>query len=360
MHICCSIHFVKTKNKNTIKGRIGNLSNQYSNIMFASFQAIVQAKGVIRNGKLVAFPTETVYGLGADATNDVAVASIFETKGRPKFNPLIVHFSNAADISEYADMPRYAITLSRRFWPGPLTMILKRKSDCELSHLVSAGLDTVAVRIPDNHMARALIDASGVPIAAPSANKSGHISPTAAEHVAKSLGCNVEIILDGGECEVGIESTVLDLSSDVPTILRPGAITAAQIEEVIMRPVEIHSVNVPMSADTNDYDSDDENKILPKSPGQLTSHYAPSIPLRMNATVAKEGEVLLGFGRADNATLNLSYRGDLPEAAANLFAMLHMLDDKAKYKGIAVMNVPDTGLGMAINDRLRRAAAPRK
>lgn len=335
------------------------MSNQYSNVMLASFQAIVQAKGVIRNGKLVAFPTETVYGLGADATNDVAVASIFEAKGRPQFNPLIVHFSNYSDISEYAEMSRYATTLSRSFWPGPLTMILKRKPDCGLSHLVSAGLDTVAVRIPDNHMARALIDASGVPIAAPSANKSGHISPTTAEHVAKSLGDKVEIILDGGECEVGIESTVLDLSSDVPTILRPGAITASQIEDALMRPIEVHSVNIPMSAGVNDYADACKNKVVYKSPGQLTSHYAPSIPLRMNATVAKEGEVLLGFGSAENATLNLSYRGDLSEAAANLFAMLHILDDK-KYKGIAVMSIPETGLGMAINDRLHRASAPRK
>ncbi|MCP4392949.1 MAG: threonylcarbamoyl-AMP synthase [Alphaproteobacteria bacterium] len=327
--------------------------------MFASFQAIVQAKGVIRDGGLVAFPTETVYGLGADATNDTAVASIFSAKGRPTFNPLIVHFSRYEDVDEYANMTRYARVLARHFWPGPLTMIVERKAGSELSHLISAGLDSVAVRVPDNHIARALIDAVGAPLAAPSANRSGSISPTKAEHVAKSLGDGVNIILDGGECEVGLESTVLDLTHDEPVILRPGAITASQIEEVLMRPVTVKSANMPLTAGDVGLNDNGEQFVGHKSPGQLTSHYAPSIPLRMNATYAKEGEALLGFGHADNALLNLSYRGDVNEAAANLFAMLHQLDCD-QYKGIAVMNIPNEGLGVAINDRLRRAAAPRK
>ncbi len=304
--------------------------------------AIAAAGGLIAGGRLVAFPTETVYGLGADATNDEAVAAVFAAKNRPTFNPLIVHFADAEAAFRTVAADGRAERLAEAFWPGALTLVLPRQAKSTLSLLVSAGLDTVAVRVPSHPVAHALLEASGCPIAAPSANPSGRVSPTTAAHVAESLGGAVAMILDGGACPVGIESTVVDLSGDQPTLLRPGGVTAEDIEKVI--------------GNLETAGSDGE---APKSPGMLERHYAPGLPLRLDATEAGPGEALLGLGPgAAGATLNLSPGGDLKEAAANLFAMMRRLDTP-EHEAIAVMPVPERGLGRAINDRLRRAAATR-
>ena len=304
---------------------------------------ISDAAELIKSGHLVAFATETVYGLGADATNDHAVAAIFKAKGRPRFNPLIVHFADIAGIAQDVELDERARVLAETFWPGPLSLILPRRPDCRISLLVSAGLETLAVRIPDHKTARALITQSNLPIAAPSANRSNHVSPTCADHVAMGLGPEIAAVIDGGACSIGIESTVLDLSEETPAILRPGKITAEQLEPILgtLRQIETksHEANAPH-----------------KSPGLLERHYAPDLPLRMNAEATRPEESLLGFGpNASKATLNLSPTGDLDEAAANLFAMIRTLD-QGNFKGIAVMPVPENGLGCAINDRLRRAA----
>jgi L-threonylcarbamoyladenylate synthase len=301
------------------------------------------AADVLRRGGLVAFPTETVYGLGADATNDTAVARIFEAKGRPQFNPLIVHFAERPATADYADFNAAADTIAETFWPGPLTLVLPRKPDCELSRLVSAGLDTVAVRVPAHAQAHRLFEAAALPVAAPSANSSGRLSPTTAQHVAAHLGHRVDLILDGGPCEIGLESTVLDLSGPRPAILRQGGLAQEAIEDALGAPLAVA-------------ESDDR---APASPGMLTSHYAPSVPVRVNATEARPGEAMLGFGPGcASAEMNLSEKGDLVEAAARLFACLHGLD-RSGITGIAVAPIPERGLGRAINDRLRRAAADR-
>ena len=295
----------------------------------------------IQAGGLVAFPTETVYGLGADATNDDAVASIFDVKNRPYFNPLIIHFSDLSSIAATVKLNEKAKKLASAFWPGALTMVLPRKKNSPVSLLTSAGLDTLAVRIPNHPTAIALIRAAMTPIAAPSANCSGEVSPSAAEHVWLSLGNKVDMILDGGPCKVGVESTVIDLTSSNPTLLRPGGIIVEDLEKII-GPVTLS----------------DGSKSVIRSPGMMDRHYAPSIPLRLNATKAYSGEVFLAFGsKAKTHHANLSHRGDLKEAAANLFAMLRMLD-QPDHKGIAVMEIPSVGLGAAINDRLKRAATP--
>ncbi len=324
-------------------------------IAAASTATIAEAAAILKNGGLVAMPTETVYGLAANALDGHAVARIFEAKGRPQFNPLIAHFSDAKSVAAYAVMNDHANALAENFWPGPLTMILPRTKDCKISELASAGLPTLAVRVPAHLTARQLIAACGFPLVAPSANKSGTISPTTPAHVAESLGGNVDMILAAGPCQIGLESTILDLSGDKPAILRPGAITAEDIAHVI-------GENVAYDFSTTD---------KPKSPGQLLAHYAPSIPLRLHAIDLQPGEALLAFasdkfmgikggGAAkdlpETSRRNLSEQGDLYEAAANLFAMLKDLD-RPDHKGIAVMNIPDTGLGIAINDRLKRAAA---
>lgn len=301
-------------------------------------ESIARAADLLRQGELVAFPTETVYGLGADATNDTAVARIFEAKNRPTFNPLITHVPDRESVADYAEVTPMAELVAARFWPGPLTLVLPRRPDSGLSHLTSAGLDTVAIRVPSHDSARQLLQSAGIPIAAPSANRSGLLSPTTAAHVADQLGDHVAMILDDGPCAVGLESTVLDLSGETPTILRQGGLPQEDIEDVLGRPVPIAS-------------TDDD---APKSPGMLTRHYAPSRPLRMNAAAAQPGEALLGFGAVAGAKKNLSPSGNLVEAAANLFAYLHALDIPA-YSGIAVSPIPETGLGRAINDRLRRA-----
>ena len=303
---------------------------------------IKQAVAILKDGGLVVFPTETVYGLGADATNDKATASIYEKKGRPSFNPLIAHVDSVAMASKYVKVTPLAQKLMDAFWPGPLTLVLKRKPKCSISLLASAGLDTLAVRCPHNPIALELITSFGKPIVAPSANKSGRISPTTANHVLEDYGKDAPFILDGGPCQVGVESTVLLCDDEKVAVLRYGGLAIEEIEELIgpvIRPER------------------DEN--APHSPGQLKSHYAPRLPLRMNAMEAFEGEALLGFGYAPQATLNLSETEDLTEAAANLFSMMHQLDNP-KFTGIAVMPIPMQGLGYAINDRLKRASYPRE
>ncbi len=303
----------------------------------ATPEAIAEAARILARGQLVAFPTETVYGLGADALNGEAVAGLFAAKGRPRFNPLIVHVENQKQASAHGEFSPAALRLAEIFWPGALTLVLPRRAGSALSELVSAGLDTVALRAPSHRIARDLLREFGRPIAAPSANVSGGVSATTAGHVAEGLGEKVELILDGGPAALGLESTVIGFDDGAPVLLRPGAITRGEIEAV---------AGTLIAAD---------EKI--RSPGQLQSHYAPRARLRLDAREARPGETLLGFGAVSDARLNLSVRGDLKEAAANLFAMLRELDKGAA--AIAVSPIPDSGLGEAINDRLSRAAAPR-
>lgn len=306
-----------------------------------------KAVGLWRGGALVAFPTETVYGLGADASNGEAVARIYQVKSRPQFNPLIVHVATAEIAKHYVQWNDAAELLARAFWPGPLTLVLKRKSPV-IHALVSAGGDTLAIRVPAHPVARQLLAAFGGGIAAPSANRSGRVSPTTAQHVRDELGDAVPLILDGGPCNVGLESTVVDVSGDAPVLLRPGSITRAMVERALGLSAEVARENSsPLQGEEF------------KSPGQLESHYAPSIPVRLNATEVAADEALLAYGAVvptGAATmLNLSPRGDLIEAAANLFAHLRALDDP-RHRAIAVMPIPAAGIGEAINDRLRRAA----
>ncbi len=314
---------------------------------------IEQGAALLRAGRLVAFPTETVYGLGGDATNDRAVAAIFEAKGRPRFNPLIAHVPDLEAASRLAVLDDRAVRIAEAFWPGPLTLVLPRRADSPVSLLASAGLDTVAVRVPGHPVAQRLLRAAGRPIAAPSANRSGRVSPTAAEHVHAELSDRVALVIDGGSCRVGLESTVLDLGGARPALLRPGAVTREGLEPLVG----------PLAAEASA--APNAGNAAPRAPGMLASHYAPSLPVRLNATDAQPGEAYLAFGPgadpadAAAATLSLSRSGDLVEAAANLFAMLRALDRPGAFAGIAVAPVPETGLGAAINDRLRRAAAPR-
>jgi L-threonylcarbamoyladenylate synthase len=300
---------------------------------------IKTAAAQLRAGKLVAFPTETVYGLGANAYINEAVASIYEAKRRPSFNPLIVHFNNVDDVKQQVVWNEWSEKIAGKFWPGAVTFILNRTKNCQLSLLVSAGLDTVAVRIPSNKIANKLIEESGCPIAAPSANASGKISPTTAEHVETSLGSRIPYIVNGGSCAIGLESTVIDLSGENPTLLRFGGVTLGQLNAIIG----------PISLCYN------ENIIL--SPGMLSRHYAPDTPIRLNATKFSKTETVLGFGPgAPTSAFNLSSTGNLIEAAANLFNFMHKLN-KPGASPIAVMPIPEVGLGQAINDRLRRSAA---
>lgn len=312
---------------------------------------IAAAAERLRSGGLVAFPTETVYGLGADAGDDRAVARIFEAKGRPRFNPLIVHAPDLAAHRIWAVFDDRALQLAEVFWPGALTLVLPRMPVAAVSPLVSAGLDTVAVRAPDHPVAQALMRAAGCPVAAPSANRSGRLSPTEAGHVAASLGAAVDLILDGGPCPGGLESTVLSLTGDAPVLLRPGLVSRDTIEAVV------GPVQVP--------DPGPAGEVLPEtpleSPGLLAAHYAPRAPLRLAAGAPhREGEALLAFGDVPaagySAVRNLSPSGDLTEAAANLFRLLHELD-ALNPTAIAVSPVPEDGLGAAIADRLRRAAS---
>ncbi len=311
-------------------------------LLTADAGGIATAAALLSAGACVAFPTETVYGLGADARDDRAVAGIFAAKDRPAFNPLIVHVADAAAAAALARMPDAARRLAAAFWPGPLTLVLPRRAEAGLSHLVTAGLDSVGVRVPAAPVARALLAAFDGPVAAPSANPSGRISPTAAGHVMAGLGGRIAAVLDGGPCGVGVESTILDLTGP-PTLLRAGGVPVEAIEAALGAPLARPEATAPDA---------------PKAPGMLASHYAPRAPLRLNAAAPAPGERFLAFGPAARADATLSPTGDLTEAAANLFACLHALD-AAGEAPIAVAAIPETGLGRAINDRLRRAAAPR-
>jgi L-threonylcarbamoyladenylate synthase len=362
------------------------------NLIPASEAAIERAARLLRAGALVAFPTETVYGLGGDATDEKVVARIFAAKGRPRFNPLIMHMPGLDEAEALAVFDDRARIAACRFWPGPLSLVLPRRPACGLSLLASAGLDTVALRVPSHPVARALLRAAGRPIAAPSANRSGRVSPTTAAHVAAEFfedpyppaaaamgpplsrnagegknivvakplsrnagdggeqsepgeGFRVAMILDGGPCSLGVESSVLDLTRRVPVLLRPGGVTLEQLREIFS------DIEIPPPGED-----------APRSPGRLPSHYAPGLPVRLGAVSPRPGEALLAFGPVAPAgfadTLFLTRSGDLAEAAANLFALLRRLD-RPEFTGIAVMPIPEAGLGRAINDRLRRAAAPR-
>ncbi|HSZ88404.1 MAG TPA: L-threonylcarbamoyladenylate synthase [Acetobacteraceae bacterium] len=310
---------------------------------------IARAAALLRKGLLVAFGTETVYGLGADATNDRAVAAIFAAKERPRFNPLICHYAD--DDAALADVIANdkAWRLATAFWPGPLTLVLARRPDCAISLFASGGLDTLAVRVPEHCVARALLLEAGVPVAAPSANRSGRVSPTTAQHVLQELSGRIAAVLESGLCAVGVESTVLDVSSPTPVLLRPGGVTVEAIEDVIGK-VE---TAVPPSSEPL------------RSPGMLAVHYAPRTHVRCSAVSVAPNEALLAFGAplpGAGITFNLSERSDLAEAASRLFTGLRKLDEAAavlRLERIAVMPVPDQGLGRAINDRLRRAASPR-
>lgn len=307
-------------------------------LLSADPDGYARAAELLRGGELVAFPTETVYGLGGDATNDMAVARIFEAKGRPRFNPLIVHVDRIETVRDYVEWSHAAEVLASAFWPGPLTLVLPIRPGTGISGLVTAGLPSLAVRVPANPVARELLKAFGGPVAAPSANPSGRISPTTAAHVEAGLAGRIAAVLDGGACDVGVESTIVGLT-DGPVLLRPGGLPAEAVEQALGEALARQGEGEPVTA-----------------PGQLASHYAPGATVRLEAERREPGEVLLGFGRVE-CDLNLSASGDLTEAAANLFAHLHALDETGK--PIAVSPIPERGLGRAINDRLRRAAAPR-
>jgi L-threonylcarbamoyladenylate synthase len=330
------------------------------NVVPATAEAIAAAADLLAEGGLVAFPTETVYGLGGDATRERAVARIFAAKGRPRFNPLIVHLAPGMPAGEIAIMDERAERIAAKFWPGALTLVLARAPGCPIALLASAGLDTVALRMPAHPVAQALLKKVQIPIAAPSANPSGRLSPTEARHVADLLGDKVDLILDGGKCPGGLESTVLDLSVPEARILRPGLVTAEEIAAVLGAPVAVAQAAAALTDRPGVAEIISDEEI--KSPGMLASHYAPKKPLRLNADGADPGEALLAFGpnppRSILASLNLSPTGDLVEAAANLFAYLHRLDASQAHT-IAVMPIPEIGIGAAINDRLKRAAAPR-
>lgn len=309
---------------------------------------VAEAARLLRAGRLVAFPTETVYGLGADATDERAVAAIFAAKRRPRFNPLISHVPEAAAAFALGIADERARALAAALWPGPLTLVLPAAPGCAVALLARAGLGTVALRVPAHPLARALLSAVGRPVAGPSANVSGRVSPTTAGHVLEELGGVIDAVLDGGPCAVGLESSVLDLSGRAAVLLRPGGATREAIEAVI-GPVAL--------AEGADH--------APRGPGMLASHYAPVLPLRLDAAEAAPDEALLAFGAAPGGaglTFTLSGSGDLVEAAARLFTGLRFLDAEGRRRGlvrIAAMPVPQHGLGLAINDRLRRAAAPR-
>lgn len=311
------------------------------------------AAALLRDGALVAFPTETVYGLGADARNGKAVAAIFEAKGRPHFNPLICHYPDAAAAFADVHADERARAVAARFWPGPLTLVLPRRTGCTVDLLAGAGLDTLAVRVPDHPLALALLREAGVPVAAPSANRSGEVSPTTAAHVLAGLGGRIAAVLDAGPCAVGVESTVLDLTGAGPVLLRPGGVPVEALEALlgpVGRPLPLAAAAASASL---------------RSPGMMLSHYAPGLPVRLGATTVAADEALLAFGAplpGAAVVWNLSAAGDVREAAARLFAGLRWLDAEGAARGcrgIAAMPVPEAGLGAAINDRLMRAAAPR-
>lgn len=312
-------------------------------ILDRSDSSVAKAGEALRRGELVGLPTETVYGLAGDATNDRAVAGIFAAKGRPQFNPLIVHVASVEAARRLVAFDQRAEALAARFWPGPLTLVLPRRPDCGISLLCSAGLDSLAVRLPAHPVARAVIAAAGRPLAAPSANPSGRLSPTRAAHVAQSLGGKLALVIDGGAATVGLESTVVDLTGPATVLLRQGGLSEEELSAVV-GPLEHATADSPV-----------------KSPGMLASHYAPRLPLRLDASDVAADEALLAFGptvpAGAHTALNLSPSGDLVEAASHLFDYLHRLEASGA-RAIAAMPVPARGLGRAINDRLRRAAVP--
>ena len=318
-------------------------------ILQADPAGVTRAAELLREGKLVAFGTETVYGLGADATNADAVAAIFVAKGRPRFNPLICHYPSAEAAFRDVAADARAQAVARAFWPGPLTLILPRRPGCPVALLTGAGLDTLGVRVPDHPVAAMLLRQAGRPVAAPSANRSGHVSPTSAAHVLDGLDGRIDAVLDSGPCAVGVESTVLDLSGSQPVLLRPGGVTLEALE-ACLGPVQR---GAPIG-----------DEAL-RSPGLLASHYAPDLPVRLDAVSVAEDEALLAFGPPPpgaRCVFQLSESGSTAEAAARLFEGLRWLDAEGARLGavrIAAMPIPDTGLGAAIEDRLRRAAAPR-
>ncbi|HXL13829.1 MAG TPA: L-threonylcarbamoyladenylate synthase [Bradyrhizobium sp.] len=321
-------------------------------ILPAGEAAVTAAARCLTDGGLVAFPTETVYGLGADATNADAIARLYQAKGRPSFNPLIAHVRDIEAAMRIARFDDIAIALAKAFWPGPLTLVLPKTKDCTVADLATAGLDTIAIRVPAHPLARDILRAFGGPVVAPSANLSGHVSPTIAAHVQSDLEGRIDLIVDGGAVPVGVESTIVGCFEE-PMLLRPGGVAREAIERVLGRAL----VQPP-----NDADRDTSQ---PLAPGMLASHYAPRTKVRLNATHVEAGEALLAFGPQRvhgmdeaSAVMNLSSRGDLNEAAANLFGYLRALDAKAA-RTIAVMPIPHHELGEAINDRLRRAAVGR-
>ncbi|MEL6838102.1 MAG: L-threonylcarbamoyladenylate synthase [Pseudomonadota bacterium] len=315
------------------------MTNGTLRILSPDSAGLTEAAAILRDGGLVSFPTETVYGLGADARDDHAVAGIYAAKGRPGFNPLIVHLPSLQVAKKYVDFGEDAQRLATAFWPGALTLVLPLRRDAGISKLVTAGLNTLAVRVPDHPVAHQLLEVFAGPVAAPSANPSGRVSSTMAQHVVDGLGDRIDAVLDAGRCPVGLESTIVSCVGR-PTLLRAGGLPAETLEACLAAPLA--------------HAADPET---PTAPGQLASHYAPVGTVRLNAEKARKGEVLLGFGPVE-ATLNLSRSGDLTEAAARLFDCLHQLDAMGAL-AIAVSPIPDHGLGRAINDRLRRAAAPR-
>ena len=324
-----------------------------TSVLPASAAAVASAALCLREGGLVAFPTETVYGLGADATNAAAIARLYQAKGRPAFNPLIAHVGDLAAARELGRFDAAALRLAEAFWPGPLTLVLPKAEHCAVADLATAGLETVAIRIPAHPVARDILRVFGRPVVAPSANLSGHVSPTTAAHVQSDLEGRIDLIVDGGAVAVGVESTIVGIF-DEPMLLRPGGLPRADIERVLGRALK----QPPADAESD--------SAQPLAPGMLASHYAPRTRVRLGAIRIEPGEALLAFGSdavsgidAAAAVMNLSVRGDLSEAAANLFGYLRALDSKAA-QTIAVMPIPNDGLGEAINDRLRRAAVGRE
>lgn len=311
------------------------MSNIYSN----TEQNILKAAEVIKSGGLVAFPTETVYGLGANVYDSQAVSKIFAAKQRPKFDPLISHIADVDVLRTYAATDERVFALAKHFWPGPLTFVLKRIEENPSIDLACSGLRTLTVRMPNHPIALSLIKASGVPIVAPSANKYQSISPTTAKHVADGLGENVDMILDGGSCKVGVESTIIDLTGKSVVMLRAGGTAKEDIEEFLGEKILIN----------------EGNPDLPTAPGQLLRHYAPKNTLRINAEKPDDDEYFIGFGNIDG-DINLSKNGNLTEAAANLFAYLRIADENAVNGKIAIAPIPFNGLGLAINDRIKRAS----
>lgn len=340
-------------------------------ILPATSQGIAQAASLLREGALVAIPTETVYGLAADARNPHAVAGIFEAKDRPSFNPLIVHVPDLTAAEAIAVFPDPARVLATQLWPGPLTLVLPLRPDAGISDLVTAGGDTIAIRIPAHPVAQQLLRAAAIPLAAPSANRSGRISPSRAAHVTDpdgGLDGRIAAVLDGGPCEVGLESTIIGWQGETALLLRPGGLDAETIEHVMQRPLLRPRISIAAQAPEDStgqitansrktHKDSPSGTATPTAPGQLTSHYAPKAPLRINAQTARPGETFIAFGPAGADGLTLSASRDLRQAAAALFETLRRADRLGR--PIAIAPIPEQGLGLAINDRLRRAAAPR-